>query len=422
MVGIGNKSAIETFARYTPQGYCQEADLVVEKGQGSWFEDIEGNKFLDFTSGIFTNSFGHCFEPLMKAEIAQIYKFDNVHGRRSLAELDFYKELASFMPLDDYKFIPYNDGGYAVDRALSDIVNYYQKKRIPIAAFRGGFHGKTMGTKLTINETEKAALFDNFQVDYPNCYRCPWGKNKATCAQCCVSDICNKLKERQAKAVIFEVVQGAGVIIPPQGFWQKIEEFCKENHIVMFADEVLTGGGRTGHFLAGYGLYGITPDVISVTKGLANGRPLSVICERTYITDNPYGKRCGERSSTFASHPVNMAVAAENLRCLKKYEIFKHVREMGEILYEELLKIKSLSSFIGDVRAVGLMAAIEFVRSQDGKEAYTELAQKMFFEARKNGVETILSGHILRIAPPLNITRDDLLLGLEKIRQAVKNI
>ena len=90
---------------------------------------------------------------------------DNVHGRRTEAECHFYEELAPLLPLPDYKLIPYNDGGYAVDRGLSDIINYFDKQRIPIAAFRGGFHGKTMGTKLTINETAHAALFDNFQVD-----------------------------------------------------------------------------------------------------------------------------------------------------------------------------------------------------------------------------------------------------------------
>ena len=138
----------------------------------------------------------------------------------------------------------------------------------------------------------------------------------------CIRNTCEKLKEKGAKAIIFEVIQGAGIIIPPQGFWQAIADYCQKNNIVTFADEVLTAGGRTGHFLASYGLYSIKPDVITITKGLANGRPLSVICEKQYLTDNQYAKRIGERSSTFASYPVNMAVAAKNLESIRRYDIF----------------------------------------------------------------------------------------------------
>ena len=419
MAGNGNKEYIDAFTKYVPAGYCQEDDIVVKIGAGSYFKDVSGKQYLDFTSGIFTNSFGHCFKPLIEAEMEQTKKFDNVHGRRSLAELDFYQQLADFMPSPNYKFIPYNDGGYAVDRGLSDIINYFNKERIPIAAFRGGFHGKTMGTKMTINETAKAALFDNFQIDYPNCYRCPWKKKYPECGQCCVADICEKLKQHQAKAIIFEVIQGAGVIIPPQGFWQKIEVFCRAHNIVMFADEVLTGGGRTGHFLAGYGLYGIIPDVISITKGLANGRPLSVLCEKNCITENKYGSRLGERSSTFAAHPVNMAVAAENLRCLKKYQIFDNVQQQGKILKEGLQQLKKLSSHIGDVRSVGLMAAIEFVHSAEEKEPDYDFCRKVFTKARQLGLETILSGHILRLAPPLNISKNEIMSGLEILKESV---
>ena len=419
MAGNGN-DIIQEIKKYTPEGYCLDNDILVVDGKGAYFKDIEGKRYLDFTSGIFTNTFGHSFPPLIEAEIEQIRKFDNIHGRRSLAEYEFYKQLDSYMPSKDYKYIPYNDGGYAVDRGLSDIINYCNKERIPIAAFRGGFHGKTMGTKLTINETAKAALFENFQLEYPNCYRCPWNKEYPECKMCCIKSICDKLQEKKTKAIIFEVIQGAGVIIPPKGFWEKIADYATQNKIIMFADEVLTGGGRTGYFLASYGHYKIIPDIISITKGLANGRPLSVLCEKEYITNNPYAKRKGERSSTFASHPTNMAVAAKTLECLKKYNILENVREMGHILNEELSKIKKENMFIGDVRSIGLMGAIEFVKTPLNKEANYDLCEKVFYRARKRGLETILSGHILRIAPPLNINRTELKEGMKILSEVVK--
>lgn len=414
-----NKTLIKKFFQYVPEGYCATDDIIVDRGEGSYFYDIEGKKYLDFTSGIFTNTFGHAFPPLIKAEIAQCRKCDNIHGRRSLAELDFYTQLAPYMPSTDYAFIPYNDGGYTVDRGLSDIINYFNKERIAIAAFRGGFHGKTMGTKLTINETAKAALFENFQVDFPNCYRCPWQKKHPQCGLFCVKEICAALKQKKTKAILFEVIQGSGVIIPPQGFWQQIETFCQKANIIMFADEVLTGGGRTGSFLASFGLYGIKPDIISLTKGLANGRPLSVLCEQRKITNNPYAKRKSERSSTFAAHPTNMAVAAESLRCLKQYQILENVQKLGKIFHESLLSLKEQFTPIGDVRSVGLMGAIEFVKTRQDKQPDTTLCNAVFHKARQKGLETILSGHILRLAPPLNITKEELLQGLDILKETL---
>lgn len=418
MIQKTNQSVIKEFEKFVPDGYCQSDDIVVASGRGSYFTDIEGREYLDFSSGIFTNTFGHAFAPFIRAEIAQIQRCDNIHGRRSMAELEFYKLLDRHMPASDYVFIPYNDGGYAVDRGLSDIINYFNKQRIPVAAFRGGFHGKTMGTKLTINETAPAALFDNFQVDFPNCYRCPWGRRHPDCQLGCVKDICETLRRKQTRAILFELVQGSGVVVPPAGFWEQMAAFCKENNIVMFADEVLTGGGRTGTFLASAG-YNIRPDVISVTKGLANGRPLSVLCERRHITNNPYGRRPGERSSTFAAHPVNMAVAAENLRCLDEYNIFENVRRQATVLADGLCELKRQCARIGDVRAVGLMGAIEFVVTRAGKEPDVDLGRRVFRAARKNGLETIGGGHIIRLAPPLNITSADLIHGIEILSHTI---
>lgn len=153
----------------------------------------------------------------------------------------------------------------------------------------------------------------------------------------------------------------------------------------MFADEVLTGGGRTGYFLASYGLWGICPDIVSLTKGLANGRPLSVLCEREYITENPYAVRPGERSSTFAAHPVNLAVASAVLEELKKGEIFVRVRRSGVMLREELERLAAMFPSVGDVRSAGLMGAVEFVKSRSGKEPDAALAREVFSGRGRTG-------------------------------------
>lgn len=413
-----NKEILEKLKKYLPEGCTDMGSHVPVRGEGCRYQDVEGKEYLDFSSGIFTNSFGHGCERLNCAGYVQAKKLSNIHGRHSEAELRFYERLFDYLPTNDYKAIPYNDGGYAIDRGLTDIVNYYNKKKTGIGAYRNGFHGKTQAVKLLINETEKATFYDNFLVDFPNCYRCLWGKRRNTCGRECVKSICQTLKERKAGALVFEPVQGAGIIIPPDDYWQLVQAFCKKEGIVMFADEVLTGGGRVGSYLASVH-FGIVPDMIALTKGLANGKPLSVLLEREYLTQNPYAVRPMERSSTFAAHPEALAVAAELLQMLREEDIFENVNQCGELLRQLLDGMTERFMSIGEARSLGLMGAIEFVKNRKTKEPNVQLGRSVHKKCRENGLETIGGGHILRLAPPLNINCTDLKTGMEILEKSI---
>lgn len=407
---------------YVPRGYVDlEHDIAITKARGSILRDLNGKKYYDLSSGIFTNSFGHCYWPLVWAAVKQKLLMDNVHGRRTPAELLFYRQLAEYMPENDYRFIPYNDGGYAIDRGLTDIVNHFDGKRIGIGVFRGAFHGKTMATKLIFNETVKPALFNNIQIDFPYCYRCP---KSSSCRNIdCLPDILSQLAQGGVSVLLFEPILGAaGVIIPPEQFWEKIAIFCKSRGILLFADEVLTGGGRTGHFLASSGKYGMTPDIIALTKGLANGHPLSVLCERQYITENEYAARVWERSSTFAAHPMGLAIAAASLGQLKKHNIFTHVRILEDEFGGALTRIKESCCYVGDVRFIGLMGAIEFVEDRNSKVPFPAFASKVFERCRQNGLEVIPGGHIIRLAPPLNIDEKTLAAAMSLLRRSIQDV
>lgn len=415
-----NKSIMEQLKKYVPQGYLQEQEHVPIRGKGCWYQDANGKKYLDFSSGIFTNTFGHGCERLVRASADQAALLANIHGRHSEAELRFYERLFAYLPVDDYKAIPYNDGGYTIDRGLTDIINYYGKQRIRIGAYRGGFHGKTQAGKLLINETKKAALYDNFQIDFPNCYRCPWNKEKKSCGMICVKEACKMLEEKEARALVFEPVQGSGIVIPPDGYWRKIQDFCKERGILMFADEVLTGGGRTGSYLAST-YFGIVPDMIALTKGLANGKPLSVLLEREFITQNPFAVRPLERSSTFAAHPEALAAAAELLDMLRQDRVLQNVQNCGEILKKKLAELVPGFETIGDARSVGLMAAIEFVTDKESKRPFPQMGKLVAHACRENGLEIIENGHIIRLAPPLMINREELLTGIGKLIKSIES-
>lgn len=413
-----NQRLLGLLKKYVPKGCIEEQGHIPAKGKGSWYEDVQGKRYLDFSSGIFTNTFGHGCSRLNHAGYEQAELLSNIHGRHSKAELLFYERLFVHLPAEDYKAIPYNDGGYTIDRGLTDIVNYYNKRRIAIGAYRGGFHGKTQAAKLLIHETGQASFYENFLMDFPNCYRCPWNRQKADCGMECVQDNCRLLEQKQARAVIFEPVQGAGIIIPPAGYWSRMEDFCKKHGILMFADEVLTGGGRTGCYLA-CSHFGIVPDMLALTKGLANGKPLSVLLEREYITENHFAVRPKERASTFAAHPEALAVAAELLKMLEEAQVLDNVKNCGELLSQGLSQLSEHFPIIGDVRSLGLMAAIEFVKDRRTKEPFPELGIRVFDQCRENGLEIIESGHIVRLAPPLNITQSDLQLGIRILEQSI---
>lgn len=413
-----NQEILESLGKYLPEGCVQAGDPVPVKGAGCRYWDADGREYLDFTSGIFTNSFGHSCAAINQAAFAQANCLANIHGRHAESELRFYQRLFPRLPCGDYKAIPYNDGGYTIDRGLTDIINYYGKKRVGIGAFRNGFHGKTQAAKLLINETEPAALYRNFQIEFPNCYRCPWKKEKGRCGMECAAAACRTLEENEAGALILEPVQGAGIVLPPEGYWTHLQDFCRPRGILLFADEVLTGGGRAGTYLAS-AYFGLVPDMIALTKGLANGKPLSVLLEREFITRNRYAVRPLERSSTFAAQPEALAAAAEALRLLEEEHILENVQSCGEILGGRLLDMQKKFRSIGEVRFLGLMAAVEFVTDAGSRTPFTEMGVRAFRTCRQNGLEVLQNGHILRLAPPLVIGRKDLEIGLERLEQSI---
>jgi len=414
-----NHELLMQLKRYLPEGCVQDGDPVPVKGSGCRYQDRNGKEYLDFSSGIFTNTFGHACEEINRAGYEQAGLLANVHGRHSEAELGFYQRLFPYLPADDYKAIPYNDGGYTIDRGLTDIINYYGRKRIGIGAYRNGFHGKTQAVKLLVNETEKAALFHNFLIDFPNCYRCPWKKQKGRCRMECAESAIRELEANGAGAVIFELIQGSGIVLPPEGYWQRLYHFCRSHGILMFADEVLTGGGRTGSYLAS-SLFGIVPDILALTKGLANGKPLSLLLEREFVTRNKYAVRPLERASTFAAHPEALAVAEKLLELLERDRILENVRILGDVLKGRLTDIAERFQSVGEVRCLGLMAAVEFVMDRESKTPFILMGETVFRICRKKGLETILSGHIIRLAPPLNIERGELLSGMRLLEESIE--
>lgn len=433
---------LKKMEKFLPVSETGRITHFIEKGQGSWYWDTTGKQYLDFTSGIFTNSFGHGDTELASAMSQVFGNLGNIHGRHWCKEMEIYEKLFAYLPDEEYRVIAYGDGGgYTVDRAQVELYYYFQKRPYRMMTFTGGFHGKTQGTKLSISQTQDSTYFYSETMEEPNCYRCPCQKKRGTCSMECVALTEKRLEEFGAEVFLFEPILGANVIVPPKEYWKRLQQFCTQRGILMVADEVLTGGGRTGTFFAST-QFGISPDILITTKGLANGLPLSLLFLKKELTENEYARREGNYSSTFMGVPALLAVLDKVLDKIEEEHILENVRERGKQLLDGLERLKSNYSIIGDVRGIGLMVAVEFVdwnaseeeigvqgetikrslKVRPTRSSSTTLGRRVFEVAEKNGLALIHSGNVLRLAPPLNVTAGEIVIGLEKLEKSIQEV
>ena len=399
------------FSCYLPSSETENMTHVIANGKGSFYRDIEGREYLDFSSGIFTNSFGHGDDELAQSLYDSFVELANIHGRHWVKENDIYRRLFSYLPEGNYRVIPYaGEGGYLIDRIEVELYYHFSKRKYNLAAFSSGFHGKTQGTKLTVNRTQDSTYFYSHLIHEPDCLNCPCGITKDKCSLECAELAERELIENMTDVFIFEPVIGSRIIIPPEGYLKRVCDFCREHGILTVADEIITCGGRTGNFFAST-LFGISPDVIAAAKGLANGMPMSMMFMKKELTENEYSVRKGNYSSTFMNIPALLSLTGKVLEKLERENIFSNVTERGRELLSGLEAMKERYPVIRDVRGIGLMAAMEFTHDLG-----------VFRAAERNGLELIDSGPVVRIAPPLNVTSEEIYLGLERLERSIKEV
>lgn len=403
-----------------------EAGICLERGQGTWLYDTNGKEYLDLSAGILTNAVGHCHPHVTKALQEQVGRLGNIHDFPCRERTKLMVMLKERLPKHLSRFVFLTTGAEAVEATIRMIVNHHGKKPVTIAAIREGYHGKTLGAKRLVRDAEDGDMpgsgsFQNNAKGTPAyCYRCPLEKTYPGCEIACAKETCRNLKKHNAKALVFEPVMGArGVIIPPQGYWEEIGQFCKNEGITDAADEILTGGGRTGAFLTSVQL-GITPDIAILAKGIASGFPFAVITARDEVARNPISEQPGEFSATFASHPFSLRAATATLEAMVADKTKENVIERAEELKERLDELRAEFNEIGDTRSIGLLGAIEFVKDRKTKEPGEAHAARVFRLAMIEGVKTLYGGCTIRLAPPLNISKDDLKEGLDRLRNALR--
>jgi 4-aminobutyrate aminotransferase len=424
------KKILEKDKQYISQSYTRVYPLVVKRAEGVWVEDVDSNRFLDFTSGIAVCNTGHCHPTIVAAIQRQAAQLIHMSGT------DFYYEaqsllaekLAGITPGVNEKRVFFgNSGAEAIEAALK--LARFHTKRSRIIAFLGAFHGRTMGAlSLTASKVIQEKGFFPLvpgitHVPYAYCYRCPVHSAYPGCGCACVEWIREDLFKRslppdEVAAIFVEPIQGeGGYIVPPPEFHQKLFKLARDFGILFVVDEVQTGMGRTGKML-GIEHWGLVPDIIALAKGIASGMPLgAMVSQSEVMTWIP-----GSHASTFGGNPVSCQAALTTIELLQG-GLIRNAASMGEYILGQLRELQKRFPLIGDVRGKGLMIGVELVKDPVTKEKAIEERSKVIQACFEKGLLILGCGeNVLRLIPPLIIARKEVDTALTILEEVLKKM
>ena len=421
---------IEADERLISPSYTRCYPLVVKRGQGSWIEDVDGNQYLDFTAGIAVTSTGHCHPEVVQAIQKQCARLIHMSGT------DFYYEqmpalaerLSSIAPMPGPHRVYYgNSGTEAVECALK--LARYHTGRQHIISFLGSFHGRTMGAlSLTGSKIQQKRRFAPFvpgvtHVPYPNAYRscntgAPTGESLGlACAQY-IEDRLFKtvLPSEEVAAIIVEPIQGeGGYIVAPDIFLKEVRRICDRYGILLIADEVQSGVGRTGKWWA-IEHSGVQPDIVCIAKGIASGMPLGVCLARADIMDWVPGSH----ASTFGGNPISLAAAIATLDVIER-EGLENASRLGAAMMSRLMSWVTKYANVGDARGRGLMLAIELVQDKVSREPAPGLRDHIVDLAFQRGLLLLGCGESsIRLCPSLLVTQQEADTALDILEDCIQ--
>ena len=409
------QAIIEKDRQYTAPAYGRVYPLVVKRGRGVVIEDVDGNLFLDFMAGIAVANTGHSHPRVVQAIEEQAVNFLHICGS------DFYYEpmaqlaekLSQLAPGAGTKKVFFTNSGTETVEAAFKLARFATKRQ-HVIAFHGAFHGRTMGAlSLTASRSSHRAQFsplvpDVHHVPYGFCHRCPYHLNYGSCEIACVSYLERVLfryevAPQEVAAIFVEPIQGeGGYIVPPREYLPMLQDLCRRHGILLVADEIQSGFGRTGKMFA-CEHWGIEPDILCTGKGIASGMPLGAMIARSEIsTWTP-----GTHGSTFGGNPVACAAALATLTVIED-GLLHNATEVGVYLKDKLHALQTKHAIIGEVRGLGLMIGVEFVRADGSGTPDAGLRDQAMNKCFEKGLLLLGCGEsTLRFCPPLIVTEDE---------------
>jgi 4-aminobutyrate aminotransferase len=403
--------------------------ITVENSKGLILEATDGKKYIDFCSGLATTNLGHLHPAVVKAVQSQLKRFIHsgcIFYYDSIIELA--ERLAKKSPGDIGMFFFSNSGAEAVEGAIK--LARHHTGRQGIIAFTGSFHGRTMGAAtLTASSARYRRSYHPllpsvYHAPYPYCYRCPVGQIEGECENECLGRIDEifecLITPGEVACIIIEPVLGeGGYAVPPVNYMKKLRELCTNHGIMLIADEVQSGMGRTGKWFA-MDHYEVVPDIMTLGKGIASGFPLSAVASTQSIMGN---WTVGAHGTTFGGNPVSCAAAVATIDTIDKDKLLKNVEKVSKYATDRLKGMMAKHKIIGDVRGLGFMIGIELVKKDKKPDATS--TTKMLKACEDRGLLVVECGkykNVVRLMPPLTTTEDDMKGALDIFEDALTSI
>ena len=396
--------------------------VTFESGEGCILRDVDGNEYIDFSSGIYVTTLGHCHPKISEAVARHAGQLMNAHDFTTPIKTELVEKLAEILPGDLSGFQFYDSGTTAVEAGMR-VLRAATGKSEMLSCFYD-FHGKSYGavSLAHIRSPVYGAVRapGSHMVPRPDKYRPIWTKPDGTIDTdkyiAFYAEYIDKATVNDVAGFVLEPIQGwGGSVIPPDDFFPKLRKFCDDTGILLMADEVLTSWGRTGKWLC-MEHWGVVPDVVSIGKGFGNGFPVTCVAVRD---EHKESFEQISASSSYGGNPMACAAALASTEVIEEENLLEHAVRLGELAQQRMDKMKDEHAIVGDVRAKGCLMGIELVKDRTTKEPLNEAGELVYRKAFAKGLAWIPAGHILRMSPPIVMDEDALLKGLDMIDEAI---
>ncbi|WP_442857355.1 4-aminobutyrate--2-oxoglutarate transaminase [Bacillus sp. FJAT-42315] len=427
--GPKSKALLERRQAAVVRGVSNGVPSFAAKAEGALITDVDGNTFIDFVGAIGTMNVGHCHPKVKEAIHKQVDEYIHPGFNVMMYEpyIELCEKLIDLAPGDHEKqAILFNSGAEAVENAVKVARKY--TKRTGVISFSRAYHGRTL---LTMTMTSKVKPYkyefgpfapEVYKAPFPYTYRRPEGTTEEQYVDSVISQFedffVNDVAPESVAAVIMEPVQGEGGFIPaPQKFIEAVYAICKKHGILFIADEIQTGFGRTGKQFA-IEHFGIVPDLMTVSKSMAAGVPISGLIGRKEVME---AAAPGELGGTYSGSPLGCAAALAVIDIMEEEKINERGAVLGQLVMDRLSQLAEKYEAIGEIRGLGSMVAVELVKDRTTKEPNKELTNAIIAEANNRGLLIISAGaygNVLRFLMPLVITDEQVAEGLEILEEA----
>lgn len=396
--------------------------VAFESGRGCVLVDVDGNKYIDFSSGIYVTTLGHCHPKISEAIAKYANTLMNAHDFTTEIKTRLVEKLAEVLPGDLTGFQFYDSGTTAVE-AGQRVLRAATGKNEMISCFYD-YHGKTYGGvslgHIRSQVYGRVRAPGMHMVPRPDVYRPIWSKPDGTIDTDKYLDFYDQYIDKatvgDVAGFVLEPIQGwGGSIMPPDDFFPKLRKFCDQRKLLLMADEVLTSWARTGKYLC-MEHWDVVPDIVSIGKGFGNGFPVTCVAVR-----EPYKESFEQisASSSYGGNPMACAAALASTEVIEEEQLNERSLHLGEVAMKRMEKMKKEHKIIGDVRAKGCLMGIELVKDLKAKTPFDEAGKRVYQKAFAKGLAWIPAGHILRMSPPVIMEDEVLLKGLDMIDEAI---